>query len=124
MRLVLHEARQADVQDQRSESDGEKQNLKNPLTPLSPFTAKTCSPSAEGITKKTSSLPSPPRFGLAGSSFLFSFSWIVPPLRLGPSLVGLPSRTRQLLARAGWLSDTATLTELYHVTALLAEHLT
>lgn len=37
---------------------------------------------------------------------------------------GYLCRARQLLARQALLSDTATLTELNHVTRLLAEHLT
>lgn len=47
-----------------------------------------------------------------------------PVLRLGATPVGFLSRARYLLARGSWLSDTATLTELSHVTAFLAEHLT
>lgn len=64
------------------------------------------------------------RLGSPLCAFLFFFSWFFPLLRPGPTPAGFLCRARQLLARQAVLSDAATLTELHHVTGLLAEHLT
>lgn len=95
-----------------TEKNSKKKKKKNPYPPLSPITAKTCSTSLKGKTKTTSRLSSHQL-----SVFLF-FSWIFPTLRHGPTPAGFPTPARQMVPREGWLSDTATLTELYHVTAL------
>lgn len=88
---------------------------------LRPVTAKTCSPSPEGKkTKTTRPLSSAPRLSFSvflspGSSFRSV---------LDRPLSDFPAGQRSCLPAADWLSDTATLTDLHHVTVLLAEHLT
>lgn len=133
--LFLHDARHMmcsisavnTTEQEGGKKNKKKQQNKNyyPFPTPSPITAKNMFPYSWKICKKTTGrLSSPPRFAFSVCSFLFLFSLVLPPLCLGPTLVWFPSRARQLLARAGWLSDTVTLTELSHVTALLAEHLT